>query len=540
MPMLGVKGLLLRVAIAAVASLGFSVVVGLWISKSTETALRSERVDRLLTAIEMGPLQMARLQSNEIAVSQLKELMKASNKPEPLFLSATIVSGPNKDDVSAKWEQDISNIAEQCLSKVTSEKSFSDAVFPYQVNLLFDNCVTFSGIARLKIVFVILNISTAFLVLVTVWFGTIPVTRSIQRAMDLLNRGNSIVRSQLPFAPLEELLATAERVVKAEKHAALAHVTQQVIHDLKTPLVAFEQIAFVKNWVAFEHEKPSLQNSLVRIHAMVEALKRNELELLIFTSRCEFSLVNLTSELVPYASERGVQLEAKNRTSIFLDLDLSKFERAIMNLIRNAIESGAKNVTTDFEMTLSDVCFKICDDGPGVPSELEPLLFERGVSFGKAGGTGLGLSYSKSIVQGHGGELEYKRSATKTTFTFTLKREASVQEDYTTDASEQSSSGKSQKKLREFELLIHLSALNESQNLVSELRDLGCQAGIYAEHNQNDFEVVYIEPGLVTDKILAVGSRVVIARKNEDPKNAALRLLRTLQILNSGKIDEKK
>jgi two-component system sensor histidine kinase DctS len=55
------------------------------------------------------------------------------------------------------------------------------------------------------------------------------------------------------------------------------------------------------------------------------------------------------------------------------------------------------------------VTLSVADTGPGVPAELEPLLFSPFFTTRpQAGGTGLGLWVSRALVEQHGGALEFE------------------------------------------------------------------------------------------------------------------------------------
>ena len=49
----------------------------------------------------------------------------------------------------------------------------------------------------------------------------------------------------------------------------------------------------------------------------------------------------------------------------------------------------------------------IADDGPGVPEEMRPTLFDPFASSGKTSGTGLGLAIVRDIARAHDGEAEF-------------------------------------------------------------------------------------------------------------------------------------
>ena len=53
-----------------------------------------------------------------------------------------------------------------------------------------------------------------------------------------------------------------------------------------------------------------------------------------------------------------------------------------------------------------DVVFEVDDDGPGIPSDQMPFVFDRFVASADTDGTGLGLAIAKRLVEAHGGTIE--------------------------------------------------------------------------------------------------------------------------------------
>lgn len=91
--------------------------------------------------------------------------------------------------------------------------------------------------------------------------------------------------------------------------------------------------------------------------------------------------------------------------------DEVQLQQVALNLIRNAMESTAKaGQKNPVELsTYQDngmVCFKVKDFGEGLAPEIEEQLFSPFVT-SKEGGMGIGLSVSKSIMQGHGGDIRF-------------------------------------------------------------------------------------------------------------------------------------
>ena len=53
------------------------------------------------------------------------------------------------------------------------------------------------------------------------------------------------------------------------------------------------------------------------------------------------------------------------------------------------------------------VLIKIKDDGPGMSEDLQIHLFDPFVTEGKKNGTGLGTAIAKSLIESHGGEINF-------------------------------------------------------------------------------------------------------------------------------------
>ncbi|TWI05760.1 two-component system nitrogen regulation sensor histidine kinase GlnL [Luteimonas cucumeris] len=109
--------------------------------------------------------------------------------------------------------------------------------------------------------------------------------------------------------------------------------------------------------------------------------------------------------------------------------DADRLTQATWNLVRNAIEAGAANITlrtrAEHGVRIGDVLhplvlrLEIVDDGRGVPEDLTERLFLPLVS-GRADGSGLGLALAQQVAREHGGSLTYRSRAGHTVFTVLL------------------------------------------------------------------------------------------------------------------------
>jgi len=80
------------------------------------------------------------------------------------------------------------------------------------------------------------------------------------------------------------------------------------------------------------------------------------------------------------------------------------FAQVLATLMENSLMHGAGPVTLKTRTTGGSVVVEVCDEGPGVPSELGARVFERSVS-GRAS-TGLGLTVARELAEADGGRLE--------------------------------------------------------------------------------------------------------------------------------------
>jgi len=118
---------------------------------------------------------------------------------------------------------------------------------------------------------------------------------------------------------------------------------------------------------------------------------------------------------------RAALSKASVKTELFLAEDLppieanpQSLEQVIINILINAVEAidhphGKIIITTGLQAKDGRVYVRIADNGRGVAPEIADRIFLPFVSDKNAqGGTGLGLSVTHSLVQAHGGEIDFE------------------------------------------------------------------------------------------------------------------------------------
>jgi len=100
-----------------------------------------------------------------------------------------------------------------------------------------------------------------------------------------------------------------------------------------------------------------------------------------------------------------------------VDIDLSRFSRALGNVIENAIEAMSRGGALTFTIDLveDEVALRISDTGTGIPPEQLATLFEPFERRDRATASGVGLAVAKSIVEAHGGKISLRSVADKGT-----------------------------------------------------------------------------------------------------------------------------
>ena len=177
--------------------------------------------------------------------------------------------------------------------------------------------------------------------------------------------------------------------------AALLHTSSpaQVRERAEKINAAAERCArIISNFVAIARHKPAERRPLD-----LNRTTREALELCAYLLRID-----------------DVQVELDFAASIPPILgDTHQISQALVNLISNAqqaLRDAAKprklRLTTTADAASQRVHLTVADNGPGVPTEVHALIFEPFFTTKAAGeGTGLGLSFCRAVVEGHGGTI---------------------------------------------------------------------------------------------------------------------------------------
>jgi two-component system, OmpR family, phosphate regulon sensor histidine kinase PhoR len=200
-----------------------------------------------------------------------------------------------------------------------------------------------------------------------------------------------------------------------------------VSHEFRTPLAIIN--GYIETLLDGAIEDPAMaEKSLKAMHKNAQRLNLL-IEDLLTISRMEhrsphidFQHVDLgevlhrvIEHLEPAIAERNARVEVDWPTDTAkVDADPHRMEQVFANLLENALRHGQGTseeiIRISGRTDVSAIEIVFADNGPGIPFEDQPHIFERFYRVHKdrsriAGGTGLGLSIVKHIILAHGGEV---------------------------------------------------------------------------------------------------------------------------------------
>lgn len=204
-----------------------------------------------------------------------------------------------------------------------------------------------------------------------------------------------------------------------------------VSHELKTPIATVK--SYVETLLDGAQHNPDDVERFLKI-----VLKQNDrlaaiVDDLLMLSRLQSAPASQVIEMNQYdacnllqagidiclarGEAKAIQIKLNCRPSLSIMVDESLMTQALVNLLDNAIKYSNENslITLSAREENNRVILAISDQGPGIPEEHMPRLFERFYRVDKSrsrriGGTGLGLAIVKHIANAHGGQVSVKNN----------------------------------------------------------------------------------------------------------------------------------
>ena len=268
----------------------------------------------------------------------------------------------------------------------------------------------------------------------------LPVKRVTQTAKQVTGRDLSR-RMPLPKTEdeMKDLAVSINGMLERlqESFETQRRFTADASHELRTPVTAIVGHA---NYL-LRRTKPTEEqiDSLTVVRREGERMAKLVNDLLelaradagLSITRDPMNLVEVVEEVQMNLSTVATDTTIRTSVSeplIEVDGDAARLKQVVLNLVQNAINAGSKTVTITLQNEKKEVRLEVLDDGPGIPAEAIPHLFDRffrvdGARSTRGNGSGLGLAIVRWIVAQHDGIVEVESKVGEgTVFTVLLPR----------------------------------------------------------------------------------------------------------------------
>ncbi|WP_144528598.1 HAMP domain-containing sensor histidine kinase [Peribacillus simplex] len=301
-------------------------------------------------------------------------------------------------------------------------------------------------IAQLNRHFLLATALLLFFMLVIIYFLSKALTRpliAMKEATTKLSKGNFSVA--VPVRSHDELGELAQSIqsladelnyLKKERNEFLASIS----HELRTPLTYIKGYADVarrkdlddserSRYLEIIHDESERLNRLLDELFNMARMDLNTFTISKETVQLSSFLRNIHEKVLPAFTNERIQLNLECKDDLFIDIDPSRFEQVILNLLDNALKYSNEYTVTTIKATecLGRISISIIDQGVGIPPEDISHIFDRLYRVEKSrardtGGFGLGLSIVKQLVEIQGGTISVKSDLKQgTCFTITFK-----------------------------------------------------------------------------------------------------------------------
>ncbi len=266
-------------------------------------------------------------------------------------------------------------------------------------------------------------------------YGRVPLSRQIDGEMTYYDFGlfpigtNADMGLTITLRNETERERLREETMRLDRLASLGKLSAGIAHEVRNPLTGISLL------LDDLHDKPGFSaedkemlskalSEIERVERLISALLNYSTP--VRTAFREGDLTQLVKDILllmrRQAEKQGVVLDVSYATLPRFRFDPEKIRQALINILKNALEvlesGGVITIATECHDTTVTVAIR--DNGPGIPQQDLPLIFEPFFTR-KGAGTGLGLSITQRIIEEHHGALTVdSEEATGTTFRIVL------------------------------------------------------------------------------------------------------------------------
>jgi len=223
------------------------------------------------------------------------------------------------------------------------------------------------------------------------------------------------------------------QTIKDQKELALIKndLINNITHELKTPIAtAMTAMEGIRNFN--KTKDPAKTEKYLDVSSMQLNKLSEMVEKLLETATLDNNALTLKKERIDVASlfeklksrfglVSDKKIEFQIDDDVFMEIDAFHFENAIANLIDNAIKYGGDKIIVSATQESGLCKMKVVDNGGNIDANQAKKVFDKfyRVSTGNVHdvkGFGIGLYYTKKVVEQHEGEINLETGNSNTTF----------------------------------------------------------------------------------------------------------------------------
>ncbi len=213
-----------------------------------------------------------------------------------------------------------------------------------------------------------------------------------------------------------ELVRAQEALARSERLALVGQMLAQITHEVRNPLNALSLNAeLLADELPDEREGDEAREILSMIRGEVARLTDVTGHYLQLARRpparpaptdVPAVLEEVVRLLEPEIEQVGADLSLVVATAVPIQaVDGNQLRQAVLNVVRNAVEAGARTLALSVGVDEDEVQVALQDDGPGMTASESARATDPFYST-KASGTGLGLAIVRQILEDHGGRVD--------------------------------------------------------------------------------------------------------------------------------------
>ena len=262
------------------------------------------------------------------------------------------------------------------------------------------------------------------------WQETVSETLTLNqsRTVDLRIKGMDFLIHFAPFeineGPQSGIIANISNISELrEQQRQHREAIDFISHDVRSPLVS--QLALIEQLKRNPSDVQTSQleqlgrlarRSYQLAEEFVQLARAEQLTETRFYE-CEFLAIveNARDSVSEQAVEKGIELLLQGHEDLWLKGNAELLERAIINLLTNAVQYSEPGSTVTIQVFLAGhlACLTVSDEGSGIAPEELPYLFDRyrrqkSSELSGNRGAGLGLSFVNVVVEKHRGQIGVK------------------------------------------------------------------------------------------------------------------------------------